>query len=166
MVDGFGNLLPERVVGITAVISVTPTISAGAYTATWVVGGKLTLANAVRVPAYTALLDSLIVLDKSGQNAALDIWLFSAKPAGTFADAAAPSMSDADLALVIGHVSVSSSDYVTIGGKGVACETAIALALQGSQASGRNLYAVITSPGGATYGSTSDLTLRFGFLQD
>ena len=164
--DGVRHLLPDRVGGLTAVVSVTPTITAGAYHANDVIGGAEKLAAAVRKPVYTAILNSLVVTDRANQKALLDIWLFSILPTGTYTDNGAPTVSAADFAKLIGHVQIAVTDYTSIDSKAVACLRGLGLALQGAGAGSKDLYAVITTTGTPTYSSTSDLTLQFGFVQD
>lgn len=140
-------------------------VTAGAYHANDVIGGLLTLSNAVRVSGGTALLQSLFVLDAANQKAAMEILVFNSNPsASTFTDNAAPVIHADDRAKIIRRISVLASDYVTIGG------LAIADISPGSRvvkaAGSRNLYMVITTPGTPTYVATSDLSVSVGMLED
>ena len=45
-----------------------PTVTAGAYTANWVLGGKLTFANALRLPALSGTLRSIRVNSKGAHE--------------------------------------------------------------------------------------------------
>jgi hypothetical protein len=56
---------------VYTVVSQTPTITAGAYTAKWAVGGLLTFANASRVSGATTILESVVITDLAAQMAEL-----------------------------------------------------------------------------------------------
>lgn len=155
--------------GAVTVVSVTPTVTAGAYNATTKnsVGGKQTLAGAVRTSGGTAILQSVLVTDKGNQKAPLTILLFDSDPTGgTYTDNGQVNLST-DISKVIRRINVTAGDYETIDNSG----TDYAIAEVGpisklvKAASGTSLYAVILTTGTPTYVSTSDLTLRFGFLQ-
>lgn len=160
----------SRASGFLTVVSVTPTVTAGAaYNATTKnsVGGKQTLPGAVPISGGVAILQSVLVLDKANQKAPLTILLFNGDPTGgTYTDNGQVNLST-DLAKVIRRINVTAGDYETIDNSGtdyaIAEIGAISKLVKAS--SGTSLYAVIITTGTPTYASTSDLTLRFGFLQ-
>lgn len=159
------NLVTNRQVGgFTNVVQITPTISTSAYTAGDAVGGKQTIANAVRTPG-TAILDSISITDISNQKAALEILIFNADPsATTITDNAALAINSADITKIIARISIASGDYVAIGTLAVATVKGLGIALKA--ASGTTLYAAVMTTGTPTYAGTSDLTFSHGFLQD
>jgi hypothetical protein len=126
------------------------------------VGGKRTLTGAL-TSVGTGILESIIVLDRANQKAALDIFIFDADPtAATLADKTAFVFSTDDLK-VIAHVSVAASDYVTVNSKAVAHESSLGIALK---ASGTTLWAAVVTSGTPTYAATTDVQVTFGILQD
>jgi len=156
-------------INITKVISVTPTITASsAYVAGYQVGGIMTLTDAIRMDTQTGLgvseLVSITILDKAKQDAAINVFLFSASPTLASSDHAAFDLTDANLiAACIGVVSVGTT-YVDTVSNSVSSTVNLNLPLQIT--SGTNLYAVATTSGTPTYASTSDLVFKFGFFVD
>jgi hypothetical protein len=126
------------------------------------VGGKRTLTGAL-TSVGTGILESIIVLDRADQKAALDIFIFDADPtAATLADKTAFVFSTDDLK-VIAHVSVAAADYVTVNSKAIAHETSLGIALK---ASGTTLWAAVVTSGTPTFAATTDVQVTFGILQD
>ena len=156
------------------VIPVTPTITAGAYNATTTneVGGIITVPLAFRDPAGDVILQSLVITDKANQKAGCQILFFSATPSGgTYTDHSQINLVAADLAKLVGHVVVAAGDFITVDNSGtdyaVATKANLGIMLQGDpNATDRNLYVLVVNTGTPTYTSTSDLTFRFGLLQD
>lgn len=155
----------------TSVI-VTPTVSTTAYAANDVVGGKLTLTNAVRVAGGMSILQSVKVFDRANQKAALQIVFFDADPAAAvLTNDAQVDLSTAgahtDFPKICGLVNIAASDYTTIDNVGandyaIAEITAIAKPLK--SAATTSLWAAIITTGTPTYGNVAALSLRFGFL--
>jgi hypothetical protein len=149
--------------GKTTVIKDTSAVTASsAYSGGNAVGGKRTLTGAL-TSVGTGILESIIVLDRANQKAALDIFIFDADPtAATLADKTAFVFSTDDLK-VIAHVSVAASDYVTVNSKAIAHETSLGIALK---ASGTTLWAAVVTSGTPTFAATTDVQITFGILQD
>ncbi len=149
------------------VISVSPTVTAGAYAAGQSFGGKQTLTGAVLWTSGVAKLTSLVVTDKGNQKPVLDILLFNSDPAAaTVTDNGAFAFST-DIAKVVGRVRVSAADYVTVDSKAIAVVPVSGLPPQILLASGGTpLYAVaVVVSGTPTPASTSDITFRYGLEQ-
>lgn len=162
---GAGGSGADNVGGFTQLIKVVPTISASPdYTAGDAVGGKQTLTDSVRVSGGTAILESIIVLDRANQKAALEILIFDADPtSATITDNSAFVFSTDDLK-VLARISVAASDYVTIDSKAVATLKGLGITLKA--AAGTSLYAAVVTTGAPNYASTSDLQFIYGLLQD
>ena len=158
--------------GFTKVITVSPTVTAAAYSAGNLIGGKLTLAAAVRGTTdggtqASGELRSLLLTDKANQKAAIDVVFFNADPTNTtFTDHAAVALNVADLPKYIGHVSILASDYSSLAAATNAAATKPNLGIGFSIPSGSTLYACLISRGTPTYASTSDLSLTVSFSQD
>lgn len=151
--------------GHTVPVTVAPTVSTSpAYSAGDAIGGKLTLAGAVRVSGGAATLVSLYLLDRSNQKPTGIVLFFNADPtAATLTDNALVALSTDD-AKVVGSVTIGAGDWQTIAGQGFATLRNVGLALKAS--SGTSLYAVFAASGTPTFTSTTALRLTFGFSQD
>lgn len=153
-----------RVGGDTALIGITPTIDAAAYSANDCICAIQTIANAVRVIGGTGILQSVVVQDLAAQNAVLQILLFSANPAtGTYTKNAECDLDDTDAGLCIGIVEIVTSDYKTIKDNSIATVKGIGLPIKCAATS---LFAVIKTTGTPTYVANGDLKFTFGILRD
>lgn len=146
---------------------ITPTLAVATlvYSSGNVVGGKLTLTNAMRVSGGTGILQSLLIIDNANQKAAFDILLFNADPsAGTYTDRVAFTFNVTDRAKLVRRVSVAATDYVTVGGVAIADISPGGKVLKAVAT--QNLFAIIVTTGTPTYAATTDLVIRFGILRD
>jgi hypothetical protein len=143
------------------VITLTPTIDTGAYAD----GDTLFDAAAVamaRVSGRPVTLQSVAVTDKDDEGATIDLFFFdSSVTFGTIN--AAPSISDADALKYLGHVRISSTDYLDVGGAKVACVKGIGLVLEPSGSA--NIYVAGVIREIKTYTAATDLQFRFGVYQ-
>lgn len=132
-----------------------PATSTSAYASGDVLGTKMQVASAIRVPAGSGYLQDLTVaLKTNGLTAALDAVLFRADPSGsTFTDNGALSVVAADLDKVIG---VANLTKITSLGGGTLYE-ANQLARSIKLASGQDIWMVLVWRGAPTLGSTSDI---------
>jgi hypothetical protein len=159
------NLLPlGNVGGLTGVLKIVPTVTASsAYAAGNAVGAVQTLP--ILSTNGTGILESLIILDKSNQKAAYDIFIFDANPTNaTITDKSAFAFSSDDLK-VIARVSVASGDYATVNSEAVAVKSGLGIALKAA-AGGTTLYAAVVTSGTPTFASASALQFVWGVLQD
>jgi len=139
-------------------ITITPTVAATAHAVDDVVGGKLTITNAVRVATGKGKITSLKVVDAAKQNADLLVFIFGTDLAGTYADDAAEAVSAIDWLKWIGTIEIQSSDWKEMTHASL---VDLAFDMPVEAAAGRNLYALIVTPSGATF--TADcLQLIFG----
>lgn len=146
------------------VLDVALTVQAAAYATGEVIGGKITLTNAVARDGATALLQSVQLCSKADLTVDFDLILFSADPsATTFSENNAVAIDPADAAKVLGVVALTSRK--DLGTPVVVTAANVGLVLK-SAADSRNLYACLVVRGAHTPGSTSDLTLRLGLQLD
>lgn len=152
-----------KVSGLGAVITPAITVSTTpAYTAGDSIGGKITLANAVRVSGGISLLQSIMVLDRANQKPAGTILIYNADPsAATLTDNAALVNSTDDLK-IIAQIPIYSVDYVTVNSKAYAMLRNLGAEVKA--ASGTTLYASFCTTSTPTFAATSDLQIAFGFL--
>jgi hypothetical protein len=153
---------------LSQVLTVT---ASSAYAAGDVVGsgGVLTFANAVRtapdgVTARTGgKISSVLITDKSNNQASFDIWFFDSNPtATTFTDKTLLTLNTADIVRSIGFVTVNAWSGANSGG-GVGQGL---LDLPFVLASGTTLYAVLITRGTPTFASTTDVQVRLVISQD
>ena len=138
-------------------ISATPTISnAAIYAAKDAVGGIMTFSSAARATGGTGVIRAVTVKDLGQQMAALDLVLFDQTVAGTVTDNNAFDPADADLANVIGYVSIAATTgYKDFNDNSVAfaeCEIPYVC-------NATSLFGVLVARGTPTYTSTADLTV-------
>jgi hypothetical protein len=131
------------------------------------VGGKSTVAAAVRLAGGMSILQSVGVLDRSNQKAALSILLFDADPSNTtWTDNAQPTINATDISAVIRKIDIAATDYVTIdhAGTDFAVAEIAAPAKPVKSAATTSLWMVVITTGTPTYATTGALTFRLGFL--
>ncbi|MCX7360936.1 MAG: hypothetical protein NTV97_03505 [Alphaproteobacteria bacterium] len=145
-------------------ITVVPVVSTAQYATGDHVGGKITFANALRLPALSGKLMSITVNCKTVQTNTLMLALFKADPSGTtFTDNAAAAIDAADFAKLIG--------IFTLGAANSKMGTHTTFLLdninKAIQAAGSTLYAaLINTTGTPTLGSVSDISVSIGIEQD
>jgi len=158
------SILSGSVGGFSEVVTVAPTVTAASYSAGNAVGGKQTLANAVRTASKTAILDSITLLDRSNSKATMEIVIFDSDPsAATITDKTAFVFNTDDLK-VLARLSVAATDYVTINSKAIVTLKGLGVVVKA--ASGTSLYAALITTGTPTFAATTDIQLKYGFLQD
>lgn len=141
------------------------TVTAALYATGNAVGGKITFSNAVRVAAQGGIIQTCIVRDKAGQNVPYDLILFDADPTNTtVTDKSAVAVNTADLAKVIGAVSLSGAVLGAASTMGVT--TAAGLGLSFKLGSGTTMYGILVTRGAPTYASTSDVSVDCVILPD
>ena len=149
-------------------IVVTPTVTAGAYTAGYVMGGIMTFAScfpANNTPGgFIAWLNSITLeFAGSAQTGEFDLGLFLASPAGTMADHGAPSITAAQIktAALVGIYRMTNPNSAFVTGATYNLD-GIGKFLNGVT---NNVYAVLIAVGPTMVNpaSTTDLTVRLGF---
>ena len=174
-VDSFGKTFPVlldekgRVIVDTKSKSInkvwTPIVSTSpAYTAADAFGAKFELTNVFSAIGHGSYLKNLIVTDKGKQNAALDVVFFNASPTNTtVTDNGALTIHDTDLLTIVGRATVAVTDYTSFADNS---EATIEKTLGVLSDLSTSLWVIGVIRGTPTYVSTSDLQLRFVFLQD
>jgi hypothetical protein len=155
----------------TKTCDVTPTVTAGAYTAADAVGGLLTFANAVRADGSSGWADansgeirSVTLIDKAVANTSTtyELWLFDT----TFtpiADNDAWAISDAIALTCVGVIPLTDVRASTANLVYTARGTGLAFTIP----AGTSLFGQLVCRGTApTYGATSDVKLRVVIAQD
>jgi len=111
--------------------------------------------------ASDGVINAITIADAANQKAPMSVIFFESNPGGTYTDDAALDITDADLKLVIGAVSITADDYVEFADNAVATVTGIGLPVI-TRDSG--LYCVVKMEGAATYAAVTDVQLMVNII--
>lgn len=142
-------------------LSITPTITAGAYSI-GDVGGSLLSFDFTTIPNYTAELwsgaqiQSVNIYDDANQKIGCKLYLYKSAPA-SIADNAAFAPSYADLKKTIGIATFVPGDYSTVNSNALALKGGLQINFP---ITSTVLYAFLVFDGAPTYAGTSDLTIE------
>lgn len=141
----------------------TMTADTNIYASGDLIGGKLTFTNALLRSGGTGTLKTLVLVDQAKQAAAVDLILFNADPDGTtFTDNVALDIADADMAKIVGAVSIPAANYFAFSDNNVAVVKDIGLVVKAASGSS-TLYGALVSRGTPTYAAATDLALKLVF---
>jgi hypothetical protein len=159
-VQGVAAGTPLAVGNKVVVVSATPTIDAGAYTAgDCLHTAVISFANAVGAN-LSGVVEKMILIDNAVQSAATELWLFSA----TVTPAAAldpHSISDAHAALCIGVI--ASGTYYASALNSVSVTAGLHLPIK---CAASTLFGILVTRGTPTYAATDALTVVLQVTQD
>ena len=154
-----GSNIIGRVRCTSDLIDVTLSLDTAIYASGDVLAATQEVANAVDTAGGTALLHSVVVLDKDDQGQPIDlVFLRSNVSIGT--ENAAVSVSDTDAAEILGIVSVAAADFSDLGGCRVATLPSVGLVLKAGAGS-TSVYIAAVSKGTGTY-SASGIVVKLG----
>jgi len=142
-------------------ISVTPTVTAGAYSAGDCVGGVMEFANAARTTGEGGFVTDVAIIDDAGQDAALELWLFDQ----TFTspgDNAAWAATEAELHNLVGIWATDDGQWRAAGTPSVCHLKEVAR----FQAVGTSLFGQLVTRGTPTFAATDDVTVKIKVAQD
>jgi hypothetical protein len=143
-------------------IDVTLSLDTSAYASGDILADTQSIANAVRVNAGRALLQSVTIIDEDDQGVALTLYFLSANNS-LGSENAAPSITDANARDILGWVDFGTADYKDLGGSKIACKTGIGLLLEAASASTTLYVAAVNGTGTPTY-TASGLKLKLGLI--
>ena len=150
-------------IGNTVTVTVAQTVAATLHAANDAVGGKVTIAGAVRASALSGVIQSVVITDLAGQAGSYDVVFFSADPStSTITDDSPFDIADADIAKVICMVPVTTTSTYADNGITVANNAGCAFEV----ASGTSIYAAIVARSTPTFAGVSDVQIRVSILQD
>jgi hypothetical protein len=155
----------ENVIGLIGsvgtTISASIVVTAGAYSAGDAVGASLAFANAARVSGYGGVIKDVLILDDAGQDAEMELWLFSASFTG-MADNDAWDPSQADLRNLVAIVTTDDGAWFAAGTESVArIEVSQRYDLDGT-----TMFGQLVTRGTPTFAATDDVSVFVGLLQD
>lgn len=152
---GRGGNIATRIVN-------TPTVTAGAYTTGQVIGGLLTLSNALRTSVLTGLIQSVSLTTLTTQTTPIDVIFFSDNPtASTITNGVALAVNSADVGKVAAIANLFSPSQ--LGTPSLYFSGGLAVPVIGAATT---IYAAIVARGSLTLGSTSDVSLITRIVQD
>jgi hypothetical protein len=144
-----------------ATIAVTPTVTAGAYSANDCVGGELTFANAARTAGEGGFITDVSIVDDAGQDVALELWLFD-QTITSPGDNAAWAATEADLHNLVGIWATDDGQWRAAGTPSVCHLKELAR----FQAIGTSLFGQLVTRGTPTFAATDDVTVKIKVAQD
>lgn len=150
-------------------LAVTPTVTAAAYSAGNLIGGKLTFSGTFDGNVQTADLCEVVVTDKSVNTADLALVLFSSDPTNTtFTDKTAFALNAADLSKVLSVVAITGHQSFSANSVHYAGEISRPIRFNGTGFDGAiaPVYGALIAVGAPTYASTSDVTINIKVKQD
>ena len=139
----------------------TPTITAGLYSAGDAVGGLLTFAGAARVATYGGVLKNVLIFDDAGQDASMELWLFS-ETFVAMADNAPWAPSEADLRNLVAIIPTSDGAWFAAGTPSVARVEVS----QYYKCAATSLFGQLVTRGTPTYAATDDISVKIEVLLD
>lgn len=147
----------------SSAIAIAPTVTCSAtpdYTSGDVLGTELTLTNAARGSGGYTKLKDIVITDDAAQATTGNILIFNSDPAGTFTDNAACPDLTTDIAKIVGRITLSAADWVTVGTVGIAH---IAVDRVYKASGSANLFAVIVVTTANNQAATTDIGITFNF---
>lgn len=132
--------------------SVTPTITAGAYAANDVIGGRLQF-NGVSF----GTIQTINIADKGNQAANYTLLFFDTAPTNV-ADNAPFDVADADIAMVFGKVYFDPSDAIVLTDNRINIKTDVGLRAKSAETTG-DIWAFLYTTSTPSYSSTTDLVI-------
>ncbi|OEC87881.1 MULTISPECIES: hypothetical protein [Methanobacterium] len=153
--------------GNTKILRMNPTIQTTLYTSGTVIGGLITLTEAMRKNAGTGLISNLVGRVASNViTPALEITFFSDNPSSsTVADGQTYILNSEDIDKCVATFNLNPSDYVLTGGTYRAKSSDSYQGVE-SISTSQNLYAVIVAKADVTFPSTKALHIKLDELRD
>jgi hypothetical protein len=141
-------------------ITVTPTITAGAYSAGDAIGGLLEFENAASVYQQSGIIRNVVITDRAKQSVAMNLWLFNRSFTPTV-DNAAFTPTDADLDNCIGVINFVAANWFPAAASSVATTTALIppFYFKLQDPGDASLYGQLVAVGTPTYAATNDLSI-------
>lgn len=145
-------------------LTFTPVIDTAIYASGDVLAVATVLNNVMTDEGGCAMLESLLVIDKSNQKVAIDVLFFDSAPANSLgALNAAYALVDADSSKIVARHSILAADYISSGALNAEASYGNIKKILKSAARSKALYiALVVRSGTPTYGVASDLIIKLG----
>lgn len=154
---------PIPVASVRTSVTITPTISITAYEANDCIGGKQTLANAVRTSGGSARLNHIRIIDEDNQKPDLAILVLNADPTSATLTNHSAIVWNGDQTKVELPIRVPTSSYMTVGSIAF---VDVFIDENVKPTSGTSLWVVIMCFGLPDFSDINHLTITFYFDQD
>lgn len=159
---------------LSKVYTINPPIAAGIYTAGFVVGGLITLADFFESVSGVSEIINIAANDNANQKALLNFMFFKSKPAGTYADSTAFTPTQADLNLIgataqiptAAYVSATSNAFGDVGNIRKKIQATKATLQLGTNTIAKNGYLVIFTSSTPNYAAVNALQIEVSIEQD
>jgi hypothetical protein len=147
-------------------LNLTLSLSTSQYADADVLAATQELADALLAPGTHAILQSLVVLDKDDQGAALDLVFFRSEAAMGAAENAALAITDANADEILTVVEIAAADFVDLANSQIATKGPSDAGMSAvlTATSGQSLFVAAISRGTGTY-TASGITLKIGLLR-
>lgn len=144
------------------IITITPTIDAGAYSAFDDIGGKFTVSDSIPIHIESAAIVSARIFDKASQAHPYELFIFDQDPsASTITNNAAITMADADLTKIAGVIQFATATRFAFADNSFTAVDGLYIPVKPSAGTTTFYAALRTGSGGTpTYVSTSDITIE------
>lgn len=156
-----------KVGGVSAIVTVTPTLTVHATYATGdYVGTSATpidFSTAARVNGGSGTIVSATLIDAAAQGIETELWLFD-QTVTPPDDSAAWTISDADALKCIGVIKFATTDYYSSAANKVAVKNPVAIGFT-CAAADRSIFGCLVTRGSPAYAS-GDLSIRLQIIQD
>lgn len=148
--------------GFTLRVSAVPTLVAATYASGDLLGDKLVFDVSALRDKSAVFLQAVTLVDQAKQSVACDLILFDEDPSGTtFTDNAAFDIADADMAKVVGIVSIETFFALSDNSLGEAKNLALPLVLKAASGSVK-LWGALVTRGAPVIAAATDLRVTLG----
>lgn len=114
--------------------------------------------------AAEGLLTSIVIVDVDNEGVQIDFVFFDTAPTGTYTKNSAAAIDAADTSKVIGHASIATTAYITVGTDKIGTSpTPVNLQLPARATNDLHILAIVR--GTPTFGVATDVTFKFGILR-
>jgi hypothetical protein len=151
-------ILPPTSVAVTPVVSASPDYSSGDS-----IGGVMTVAGVSPSAGQPGVLTYVRATSLVAVGADIDLLIFNANPAAsTFTDNAAAVVDPADLAKIVGVVTLTSAAWKALSGTQVVQGVTAQVPVNGQ--AGKDIYVAGIARGAINLASAADLVFRFSVV--
>ena len=151
---------PIQVEGQGTIITQTPVVTTGAYSANEAVGGMMTFENAALDTGGGGIINHVLLIDDAGQDADMELWLFDTAFLSTDSQAFIPA--EASVHTLITVITISSAGWLIAGTPSV---NVVSVFGQRYESTTKDLYGQLVTRGTPTFTAVDDLTVRLGLTQ-
>jgi hypothetical protein len=163
--QGIAAMVPVATVGKSNVYQVTPSTDTAAYASGDLIADTQQMDAFFRVADGTGVIQSITITDEEAQNVKFYI-IFMKTSTSLGSENSAPNISDANLSAgYLGHVTVETTDWITVSGCSVATKLNIGMPVEAVSGTDDLYFAILNATGAPDWDADS-LKLNIGVLLD